>query len=334
MKTSRSKSVAAMAIASVALILATSVADARVGRGSSFGSRGARTYSPPPVTRTAPAPAQTMQRSTTPQTAQPGTSARNPGTQAARPGGFFNRPGFMGGMFAGLLGAGLLGMLFGSGFFGGLAGFGSFLGLALQLLIVFFLVRWAMRAFARRQQPAMAGGPSGGSGPGTGPLRRVDLGGPATRAGGLGSLGRLGSGSARAANPDELGITQQDLDTFERMLTEVQTAYGKEDIAALRGLTTPEMLSYLVEDLTDNASHGITNRISDVKLRSGDVAESWREGDAEYATAAMKYSLTDETLDRGSGRVVETGPGEATELWTFRRARGQPWMVSAIQQAA
>ena len=33
-----------------------------------------------------------------------------------------------------------------------------------------------------------------------------------------------------------------------------------------------------------------------------------------------------------SGRVVEGGPDEATEVWTFMRARGGHWLVSAIQQ--
>ena len=71
-------------------------------------------------------------------------------------------------------------------------------------------------------------------------------------------------------------------------------------------------------------------------LLQGDLAEAWREGDDEYATVAMRYQLTDTLIDRNSGRVVEmgNGPDQGTEYWTFRRARGAPWMVSAIQQAA
>jgi predicted lipid-binding transport protein (Tim44 family) len=30
--------------------------------------------------------------------------------------------------------------------------------------------------------------------------------------------------------------------------------------------------------------------------------------------------------------VVEGGPGEATEIWTFMRTRGGHWLLSAIQQ--
>jgi predicted lipid-binding transport protein (Tim44 family) len=68
-------------------------------------------------------------------------------------------------------------------------------------------------------------------------------------------------------------------------------------------------------------------------LRQGDLAEAWREGDTEYATVAMKFALKDSMVDRASGRTVEGGePSEVTELWTFMRARGGNWLLSAIQQ--
>jgi predicted lipid-binding transport protein (Tim44 family) len=38
-------------------------------------------------------------------------------------------------------------------------------------------------------------------------------------------------------------------------------------------------------------------------------------------------------VDRASGRTVEGGqPGEVVELWTFMRAGGGNWLLSAIQQ--
>jgi len=335
------RSRAALALFSAAFMLAASVAEARGGRGGSFGSRGMRTFNPPAVTRTAPRPAQPIERSATQPGAQQPGAARNPGVgQSAPRGGLFNRPGFMGGLFGGLLGAGLIGMLLGSGFLGGLSGIGSILGLALQLALVFFLVRWAMRAFARRTEPALAGGPALRDGPpghDAGPLRRVDI-PPAGSAGSKKSMlsglpGLAGLGSAAAKGPDELGITQADLDQFESLLGNVQEAYGSEDVDTLRRHVTPEMLAVLLEELTGNSSRGLVNRVSDVKLLSGDVAESWREDDAEYATAAMQYALNDQTLEREGGRVVETGPSEATELWTFRRPQGGEWLLSAIQQA-
>ena len=48
----------------------------------------------------------------------------------------------------------------------------------------------------------------------------------------------------------------------------------------------------------------------------------------------MRYQQIDKTMDRVSGRVVDGGdtPDDGVEYWTFRRAQGGPWMVSAIQQ--
>jgi predicted lipid-binding transport protein (Tim44 family) len=93
------------------------------------------------------------------------------------------------------------------------------------------------------------------------------------------------------------------------------------------------MLSYFSEQLAGNASRGLVNRIADVKLLQGDLAEAWCEGDTDYATVAMKFALNDTMVERASGRVVEGGErSEIAEVWTFRRARGGNWLLSAIQQ--
>ena len=48
----------------------------------------------------------------------------------------------------------------------------------------------------------------------------------------------------------------------------------------------------------------------------------------------MRFALTDRMVERATGRTVEDGgPGEVTELWTFMRASGGGWLVSAVQQA-
>jgi predicted lipid-binding transport protein (Tim44 family) len=93
------------------------------------------------------------------------------------------------------------------------------------------------------------------------------------------------------------------------------------------------MVSYFAEDLAANASKGVVNKLSEIKLLQGDLAEAWREGDTDYATVAMRYSLIDHIVERDGGRVIEGGPDEATEIWTFMRARGGNWLLSAIQQA-
>jgi predicted lipid-binding transport protein (Tim44 family) len=306
------------------LALAVTDADARPGRGGSFGSRGSQTYSAPPSTATSPS-ARPIERSMT-QPGQPGGSvAQRPATAPnAAPGGLFGRPGFMGGLFAGFLGAGLLGMLFGHGLFGGLGGFASMLGLMLQIGIIVLVGYLLWTWWQRRSQPALANGPSYRDMP-SGDSRPSFLGG---LGGGLGA----GAPAARASGTDEVGTTPEDFNTFEQLLGEIQAAYSAEDLGELRARATPEMVSYFAEDLAANASRGVVNRISDVKLLQGDLAEAWREGATDYATVAMRFALNDQTIDRASGRVIEGGPEEATEVWTFMRVRGGQWLVSAIQQ--
>jgi predicted lipid-binding transport protein (Tim44 family) len=330
-------SLALGAIAAAFVMIAADVADARSR--ISGGSRGTRTYSAPPSTTTAPT-ARPMERTMT-QPTNPGANvAARPGLQNSPAAGLMSRPGFMGGLFAGLLGAGLIGLLLGGGLTGGLgAGLAAFLGLALQIGII-ALIGWLLFSWwQRRQQPATAMGPSMRDAPSSRPSP-YQFGGTGGGVGsghgsGLGSgLGSYGAASARPSSPDEIGTTPADFDAFERLLGEVQTAYGAEDIGKLRNLVTPEMLSYYLEDFNTNASRGVINRLSDIKLEQGDPAEAWREGDTEYCTVAVRYSLKDEIVDRNTGRVIEGGPDEAAEIWTFMRARGGNWIVSAIQQTA
>jgi predicted lipid-binding transport protein (Tim44 family) len=303
------------AVTAALVVIATlaflgSGADARIGGGFSSGSRGSRTFAPTPSTSTMPS-AGPMQRTIT----QPNLGQPRPNF-APSPGGFFGRSGFWGGLAAGVLGAGLFGMLFGHGFMGGLGGLVSFLGLIFQLGLVALVAMFLWRWFQRRNEPAYAGSL----------YRESAQGGP------LPGMGLGGGGGGPAKRSDDVGITGTDYDAFERVHGDIQDAYSREDIAALRTYATPEMVSYFSEDLAQNASRGVVNRISNVKLLQGDLAEAWREGSTEYATVAMRFSLNDTMVDRASGRVVEGGPQEVVEAWTFRRASGGPWTLSAIQQ--
>jgi predicted lipid-binding transport protein (Tim44 family) len=236
-------------------------------------------------------------------------------------------------MFAGFLGAGLLGMLFGNGFMGGLGGgFASMLGLMLQIGIVAIIGYLLWTWWQRRNQPALASGPALRDANSGNPRSPMSFGNSGFGGAGFGGGSGVPATATRASGTDEVGLSPDDFNAFEKILTDVQTAYSAEDLAHLRREVTPEMLSYFSEDLATNASKGMVNRVSDVKLLQGDLAEAWREGDTDYATVAMRYSLNDQMLDRDSGRMVEAGADEATEVWTFQRARGGKWLVSAIQQ--
>jgi len=312
-------------VLSVALPLAIAVseADARVGGGGSSGSRGSRTYSAPPSTTTAPGAAQPMNRTFT----QPGTPAAGATAAAgANKGGFFNRPGMMGGMLGGLamgfLGAGLFGMLTGGSLFSGLGGLSSIIGLLLQIGLIIIVVRLAMSWWQRRHTPASAyaAGPApAAEGPGAQTSFRSGL-----------------SGFGLGSNQPALEIQPADYEAFERLLGEVQAAWSNEDVAKLHTLATPEMVSYFSKDLEENKARNDLNKVTDVKLLQGDLAEAWREGETDFASVAMRFSLVDKTTERTTGRLVAGSdtPVEVTEVWTFARRRGADWELSAIQQTS
>ncbi len=304
------KAVAVVMALALPTVIAVSSADARVGGGFSSGSRGGRTFSTPPSTPTAPGTAQPFNRTFS----QPGS----PSTGAPVGGGFFNRPGggLLGGFAAGFLGAGLFGMLFGGGLFSGLGGISSILGLLLQIGLIVLVIRLAMSWWHRRQgsEPAYAGG-AGGMGGGT-----------QSNFGGMGF--GLGSGSA------PLQIQPADYEAFEGLLVDIQTAYSNEDMNKLRTLASPEMATFFNEDMQQNRQRGQVNKVSGTKLLQGDLAEAWREGDTDYASVAMRFSMVDRYVDVASGRLISGSeqPVEVTEVWTFVRPRGSNWELSAIQQ--
>jgi predicted lipid-binding transport protein (Tim44 family) len=311
------KTMAVVLSLALPMMLAVSAADARVGGGFSSGSRGARSFAAPPSTSTAPGSAQPFNRTFT----QPGSSSVGSagGGLFNRPGGMFGRGGgLLGGLAAGFLGAGLFGMLFGGGLFSGIGGFSSILGLILQVGLIIFVVRMAMSWWQRRQmqEPAYAGA---GAAPGPASTFRSGMG-----------FG-LGSGGNSSA---PLDILPADYEAFERLLGDIQTAWSNEDVGRLRTLATPEMVSYFERDLDQNRARNRVNKVSDTKLLQGDLSEAWREGDTDFASVAMRYSLIDKTFDRTTKQLVEGGdqPDDVTEVWTFLRPRGGSWELSAIQQ--
>ncbi len=296
------------------LALAPAIAEARAGssygsRPSSMGSRGLRTYQNDN--------AQPLSRSMTPQTpTQPGLPPAVP-SPAYGGGSFFQRHPFLTGLAGGFFGSWLFGH---SGYAAeGGSSAGSAMGMLLELLIIGLLIYFAFRLFRGR--------PFSPAGPGRAPF----------------SMLRSAGAAAAPARPDrgrDISLSDADLGSFQALHAAVQEAWSAGDLGRLRRLMTPEMLSYFSEELTRNASQGVQNIVSDVQLVKGELAESWEEGDLQYATAYMRWRAPDYVVrlgrSPGDPDYIVSGnprmPVEAEEVWTFVRRRGGEWLLSAIQQ--
>jgi predicted lipid-binding transport protein (Tim44 family) len=294
----------------LALALAPSLADARAGSSysgggkssfSGMGSRGSRTFD-----NNSAAP---ITRSVTPSNPT-AASPSSPFGGAAAPaygGSFFSRHPFLTGLAGGFLGS----MLFSH-----LGGLGQGLGFLLTLLIIGFVIFFLVRLLSGRRFA-----PAGG-----GFMPR--------------SLGAAAAPAEARFRGRDTTVGDADLNAFQAIHASVQDAWGRGDLGRMRQLMTPEMLSYFSEELTRNASQGVQNVVSEVRLLKGDVSEAWDEGDLEYATALLRWSAIDYVvrLDRSPGQpdYIVSGnpkvPTEAEEMWTFVRRRVGNWLLSAIQQ--
>lgn len=329
---------AAVGIGLAATVMITAPLEADARRGGSFGSRGARTYNAPATTNVAPRQTAPMQRSMTDRpagAAQAGTAAAGAGAAATR-----QRGGMAKGLLGGLLAGGLIGALLGGGL-GALGGAGAVMAL-LQIVLIGGLLFFLFRLFRRKSSGAPAhafagAGATGGGATGGGQGR-----GMASPFTGHQAPPAAPSATVSALRPAvqdlgaDIAINDADRHDFERLLMEVQDAFSNEDFGRLRERTTPEVMSFFAEELSQNATAGRRNSVAGTRLLDAEVAEAWREGATDYATIAMRYESTDVMLDRSTGAVLEGDPSrptDTTELWTFKREPQGQWRLSAIQEA-
>ncbi len=138
----------------------------------------------------------------------------------------------------------------------------------------------------------------------------------------------------------ECKVTPDDEAAFRQILIDVQTAWGKADLAALRRLVTPEMLFYFSTGLSENTSQEVENRVEDIHIVKAEVRETWMDDATQYATLLLQWKARDYTVSvvkrsGEPGHVVEGSeqtPREAVETWTFMRYQNGKWLLSAIQQ--
>ncbi|AYJ86797.1 preprotein translocase subunit Tim44 [Sphingomonas paeninsulae] len=308
--------------------LAATPADAR--RGGSFGSRGSRTYDAPRPTNGSSAYVPPIQRSMTPRSAATDRNAYNPSAGAqssAAPRSRFG--GFGGGLIGGLVAGGLIGHFMGNGGGWGAGGGsgGGFLISLIQIAVLGWLVWMAIGFFRRRRavsgpqsEPGYSGQSAFQAAPNAGPW--------------------AGAQQPQSLPPVQesvdIALTQTDQNMFEQLLINVQDAFGREDYGRLRELTTPEIMSYLAEELSENATQNRRNEVSGTRLLDAEVVEAWEEASGDYATIALHYKGIDLMRDRTTGTIVAGSASTATEtneLWTFFRDGSGVWKLSAIQES-
>jgi len=290
-------------------MLAVSSADARVGGGLSSGSREREPFPRRRAHRRRPA---RRSRSTAP-SRNPGS----PGVGGSTGGGFFNSPGrgLLGGLAAGFLGAGLLGMLFGGGMFSGLGGLSSILGLILQIGLIIVVVRLAMSWWQRRHAtaPAYAGAAPAYGAPSS--MRTA-----------------TGFGLDRAARRlrSFQPIMKPSNDCSGRFRPHGRTRMSPNCIPwrHLKWCRISPKILRPTRPRTTSTRPPTSSCCRAISRKPG------AEGDTDYASVAMRFSLVDKTIERTTGRLVEGSdqPIEVTEVWTFVRPRGASWELSAIQQ--
>ena len=347
-------------------------------RGGSFGSRGSRTFQPS-GSGFGGAFGAPINRSMTPRTAQ-NSGYRQPGfggPQTQRPGGGFLRR-WGGPLLGGLALGGLVGMLMGHGMGGAAGMLGLLLQVGLAFLAISLVMRLIRSrrpqpAAASAFDGAAAAGPPAGFGtapagsstslfggrPGFGrpqpqpssqsPGGFLQGGAGGGLFGGFGGQGQdqnqrqdpwRGQGGGQGSQADDLGLGAGEIAGLERTFLEVQEAYGREDYAAIRERSTPEVMGFMAEELGRNATDNRRNHMRDFRVKRRDVTEAWREEGGDYATLAVTFENLDWVEDRATGRVIEGDPSrpvETTEFWTFVRQPGAfgggGWKVSAIQEA-
>ncbi|MBH0181899.1 MAG: TIM44-like domain-containing protein [Nitrospira sp.] len=290
----------------------------------SMGSRGSRTHQDNG--------AKPIEQSTTakPSTTPPPTTASNPAAQSApspQP-SFLQRNPLLAGIAAGLAGSWIGHMIFGATdssaqtLNGEPAPASNSIGLMLLLMMLGAGALYLFKKNRRTPAPVFSGIPRSTAVKGS----LLDT--------------SYKNTPLRLVADDAFAVTASDKAAFQQLLTDVQSAWSTQDVAALRRAVTPEMLSYFSTALAEDSSRGIQNHVEAVELLQAEVLEAWSEDNTDYATAALRWSARDYTVSmtipRGeSGYLIEGSEetsSESREVWTFMRVRDGQWLLSAIQQ--
>ena len=113
-----------------------------------------------------------------------------------------------------------------------------------------------------------------------------------------------------------------DYEAFERLLGDIQAAWSNEDVASCIRWRRRKWCP-ISTGSRENKARNVVNKVSGIKLLQGDLAEAWREGETDYASVAMRFSLIDKTRrsrQRPRSSTAASSRTEVTEVWTFAAA--------------
>ncbi len=295
-------------------LLFSSLADARLGNGRSFGNRGNRGFSSPNTMRNY----SNHYNQELPQS-RPFQGPRAP--SSITPGSTYARPSLLHSLGAGVAGGFLGGMLFRS--LGGNSGYGypSIPGGGigpLEILLLGVLLFFIAKLFMNRSATAVSEG-----------------------AADLMKQARPWGWSENPNSNEPVSILQPNQQAINPDLAmdlffQVQGAWKNRNISTIENLLDQDAKIYLNEEISKLKANRQINCLENIAIRSTDIVEFWEESGKEYSTIHFTANLLDFTIDEQTNQIIEGSKSNSVkfeEFWTFSKEKGSPqWKLSAIQQ--
>lgn len=319
---------------------------ARVGGGSSMGSRGSRSFSTPRQAVPTPADRGSMRQST-PQSTQTMPGAQSGMAGSAMPATSGLSSGLMGGLGGLVLGGVLGAALFGGGGAGeGAAGAaggmgGSGIGLFEMLLIgalIWMAFRWFKQKQAREALPMGKYGHGNSAresmaDPGLGKSSFDTL--PSTFK--AGESDEVSQGIANIISMDPQFDENRFLEGAKMAFQHIQGAWSDWSVDRLRPLLTERMWTLVQAQALGRKAEGKRDIVEKIQFNEVSISEAWQEAGEDWLTVHFLVDMVDYTTDL-QGNVLEGNPNvrsKVEEYWTFTRpvgSRDPNWFLSAIQQ--
>ncbi len=313
-----------VAVLFLTVLVMDSVAFARAGGGRTSGSSGMRSSGS--YQRTAP----------TSPTTRPTQPSTTPTAPAPAPAPSFGRSlmyGIGGGLLGGMLGSMLFGgagHAAGGGWGGGGFGFGDFI----IILIILGVAYYFFKRY-RAKKELEAAGPNASYASTNYAYSEPE---PALRSGydapPPGNYVADGIKYIAAMDPTftEAGFKETAEDNFFR----IQSAWTKRDLAPVRALLAPQMLSTFQEQVNQAVAAKQFNRLENIAVRQVEIVDAVQDQGQEYVTVKFLASLLDYTADETTSQVVAGSASEPVkflEYWTFTRRVGEKnWLLAGITQ--